>query len=388
MTGEGEALRRWQGPARVVGWLFLLVAATAVAVNARHPFQMDFVSYWSAAWLASDGQALAAYNIAVHRAVEARVVAFDGLMPFPYPPAYLILLLPLAWLPYPAAAGVWIALTLAGYALAARRLMPEAGWLAVAFPPVLINMVIGQNGLLTAALFIGGLALLPRRPFLAGLLMGCLVVKPHLGLLLPLAFVAGREWRAFAGATLSSVGLLLIGLVAFGPASHAAWIAQMPLYGSIVSEGLVGWHKMASVYAALRLAGLPAYAAWVMHGIVALAAAALVWRVWRAEAGFGARGAALAAATALISPYLYAYDIVLLVVPFVWLARDRSLQPLLALLWLVLLANVAQNWGWNGAVNLTPLVPILLLVLVARRLQRGGEGRGGAAAPGRPRLVG
>ena len=37
---------------------------------------------------------------------------------------------------------------------------------------VLINAITGQAGFLTAALFLGGIALLPKGPFLAGLLLG------------------------------------------------------------------------------------------------------------------------------------------------------------------------------------------------------------------------
>ena len=69
----------------------------------------------------------------------------------------------------------------------------------MAMPPVLINAITGQAGFLIAALFIGGMALLPKRPLLGGMLLGLMVIKPQLGLVLPFALAAGREWRAFAG---------------------------------------------------------------------------------------------------------------------------------------------------------------------------------------------
>ena len=48
------------------------------------------------------------------------------------------------------------------------------GWLlALAFPVVFTNTLVGQNGFLTAALIGGTLYLLPVRPILAGICLGC-----------------------------------------------------------------------------------------------------------------------------------------------------------------------------------------------------------------------
>jgi hypothetical protein len=41
---------------------------------------------------------------------------------------------------------------------------------------------------------------LERRPYLAGSLFGLMIFKPQLGLLLPVALIAGRQWRVFAAA--------------------------------------------------------------------------------------------------------------------------------------------------------------------------------------------
>ena len=366
MFGEGEALSRLQWPARLVGYAFIFVACLGITLNLAKPFMIDFISYWAAAVLALDGNALGAWDIDLHKAVQESVVEFDGLMPFPYPPPFLALLLPFGLLGFPAASGLWIALTFIAYGIAGKHFAPRAGWLLAAFPPVIINAIIGQNGLLTAAIFLGGLVLLPKRPFLAGALLGCLIIKPHLGLLLPFVFIAGGQWRAFLGAAVSVPALLLAGLLAFGPASYVAWIEQAPLYASIVAEGLVGWHKMASLYAALSLAGLPSALAWTVHLAVAASAAVAACLLWRRNPDAGARGAVLATATVLGSPYLYTYDLVILVVPFLWLARSERNWPVLGPLWALLLVNVIQNCGFAKGFNLTPLVPLGLMFLLIR----------------------
>src|SRR5205085_11486975 len=143
--------------------------------------------------------------------VQLKVATFGaGEMPFPYAPAFLLLTMPFGLLPYPAGLILWSLVGYAIYLLIARRLSPEGIWVAAAFPPVFANAALGQNGFFMAVIFLAGLLLLERRPFLAGLVLGCLILKPQLALLLPVATIAARQWRTIAGAILSSVAVMLL----------------------------------------------------------------------------------------------------------------------------------------------------------------------------------
>jgi hypothetical protein len=366
------------GPYRRVGTA-LAVAVILVSIaeflwNAHAPSDRDFISFWGAARLALEGMPAAAYNLDTLHALQSSVASSDGgKLPFPYPPAFLLFVMPFALLSFPAAMALWASATFALYMAAARHAFPNSGWLAAAFAPVFANAALGQNGFLTASLFIGGLLLLGKRPFLAGLLLGCLAMKPQLGLLLPVALVAARQWRAIAGAAASSVGIIVLGLAVFGLAATQAWVGQMPLYASIARDGLVGWEKLASVYAAARQIGLPPEAAFALHVAFATAAAAVVWRVWGSDAEPLAKAAALAAGTMLISPYLFLYDGVILALPFLWLAAAGERPAVLAPLWLLPFVSIAQIGAFGGTVNLLPLVPIALMVLMWLRLAPQGS---------------
>jgi hypothetical protein len=355
---------------RAFAYVFLFVSALCIFHNIRSAQQIDFISFWAAAKLALQGNAAAAYDIEAHKAVQDGLRAFATKMPFAYPPPFLLVVLPLGLLSYQIAAALWIAGSYLLYFHAAKRLLPNSGWLVAAFPPVLLNGMIGQNGFLTAALFVGGALCLARRPFVAGLIFGCLIIKPQLGMLLPLAFIAAGQWRAFAGAALSSAGLLLLAWFAFGTGAYAGMIEIAPVFASIASDGLVGWHKMGSVYASLRLAGLPPGAAWTVHILVALAAAAAVWAVWRRPVDPFAKAAVLAAASMLVSPYVYVYDAMLLILPILWLVGAGVDRRLIIALWLIPLISFLQSFGFNETVNLMPLLPIALLFLICRELRR------------------
>ena len=117
---------------------------------------------------------------------------------------FLAIVLPLALLPYNGALIVWTLVGLAAYLIVMWKIAPRRDtlWVALAFPGALLTILDGQNGLITAALFGGGLLLLERRPWVAGALFGLLCYKPQFGILLPLAFLAARQWRAAVGAAL------------------------------------------------------------------------------------------------------------------------------------------------------------------------------------------
>jgi hypothetical protein len=386
---EGVArLERLRLLAMAVSLCSLFLVVTALVTILRDPYQMDFISYWAAGKLALAGQAPLAYDFAAHRAVELQATMVAGI-PFGYPPAFLILAAPFAALPYGPAAVLWVVLTWAAYALAVRFWAPKAYWLAMAMPPLLINAVTGQAGFLIAALFIAGMALLPRRPLLGGILLGLIVMKPQLGLVIPFALAAGRDWRAFLGAAASAAGVLLVGLLLFGWQSYAAWLHNAGLYSSVVADGLAGWQRMASVYAALRFDGLGAVPAWFAQGVVGLAALAAACLIWRRTSDRDARAAALASATALASPYLFGYDLLLLVMPLAWLVARGSVAPLLALCWALLLLGLLQALGWAGGPNLAPLVGIILLALTWRESQRDlGLSTSASEVVPEPRLAG
>jgi hypothetical protein len=366
-AGDPYARYRFVGNVFVV--VLVLAALSEFSRNFIQPSDRDFLAPWAAAQLALAGRPWLAYESSALHALQSAVATFGSAtaeLPFPYPPAYLLLVIPLGLMSFPAGLAAWSVSSFAFYLFAARRLMPRSGWLAAAFPVAFANAAIGQNAFLTAGLFMAGMALLDTSPFAAGAVLGCLVVKPQLAILLPVALVAGRQWRAVAGAAASSMAILLVGLGLFGPATTAAWLNEAPLIVKVTGEGLMGWGKLASVYAAARQMAVPAGPAIAIHLIVAAAAAALVWRMWSSPAGPGAKVSMLAAGSMLMSPYVFYYDALILVPSFLYLARSGERPGVLFALWCIPLLLIAQIGGGDFA-NLNALVPVALMALTYRR---------------------
>src|SRR5450759_1306515 len=108
----------------------------------------------------------------------------------------------------------------------------------------------GQNGAWSAALLGGGLSLLERRPVAAGMLFGLFVYKPHLALLIPVALIAGRQWRALIAAGVTTVIVLALSVVLFGPDVWADWLRNVSvLREAFLERGDGVWHRMLSVFA-------------------------------------------------------------------------------------------------------------------------------------------
>jgi len=247
-------------------------------------------------------------------------------------------------------------------------------WLLAGFSAVWINFMHGQNGFLTAALAGAGILCLRKRPYLAGVFIGLLAIKPHLALLFPVALVAIGAWRTLATAAATAFALTAAGTAVLGRATLAACLNGLGEARHFLEDGGLPWQKMPTVFAFSRLLGLPVAVAYGLHIVVAVGAALAVWHVWRRCSDWELRGAALMTATFLISPYVFDYDLAWLAFPIAWLAlkgirggwlgREREI---LTAAWILpfLMAPIASTIS----LQIGPFVLIALLWIVVRRAE-------------------
>ena len=340
-----------------VAALFCGIIAATCWIMLTDPKPVDFLSFWAAGRMVSEGAGAQIYDIEAHRAVE-RTVSAVGILPFPYPPPFALMLSPFGLLPFGLGFAAWVALTGVFYVFAARPWMQDR--LALAQPSVLVNGFIGQNAFLTSGFFLAGLHLLKTRPLIAGAVLGLLAIKPQLAVMLPIAMIAGRHWRAIAGGALSALLLLLVGLATLGSASYAAFFEMLSTYTGFVAQSRWPWRELASIYALLRYFGLAAGIAMAVHVAVAAAAAVMVWQSWRQDRP--GKEAVLAAATLLATPYLLTYDGVLLGLPVAWLMFTGNRAVAALLIWGLSLLSVVAVAGIYDLPNMLSLGALIALV--------------------------
>jgi hypothetical protein len=355
------AAKPYRYVAFAIAILFVVLGVDAVALtyngNGSTP---DFLSFWAAGRLAIRGDAALAYDIIRHHAVELQGVTNAPHLPFPYPPPFLLFVAPFGVAPFWLAFGAWVALGAALYTVCVRGLLEIRFALAQAAAGV--NLVIGQNGFLTAAIFIAGTALLSTQPFVAGAILGLLVIKPQLAVLLAVAVIAGRNWRALAGGAVSSIMMGTLSLLLFGPAAYRGFVGILPHYAQLMTDARWPWGELASAFALLRLFGLPQGPALAIHTLIAIVAAAATWRAWALK--LDERVPILAAATLLIPPYLFTYDALLLTVPLAWLLQHRAPHWQLLSLWALSLFPIVSYF--TQLPNTVPLAAIFCLWLLHR----------------------
>jgi hypothetical protein len=329
----------------IASLMFLFATSRGTLDWMGRPLGTDFSNVWTAGRMALEGRAADAWNWGLHFAVQ-REFHGDPAVPtfgWHYPPPFLLLASALATLPYVGALVVWQLATIIPLAAMIHRLVPsrETLLLVLAAPVTLVCLTHGHNGFLTALLLGGGLALIDRRPFLAGLLFGCLIYKPQFGLILPPLLLAMRSWRGIAGACTSAGLLVAITLAVWGWPVWQAFIDSLPLTKAVVIEqGATGWHKIMSPFSAVRAWGGSVGLAYAVQLLFVLAAvAASVFGALRSDRP-ELRNAIVCAAVLISTPYVLDYDLVVLLPALAFLWRDGQRHgflpwdaTLMALVW-------------------------------------------------------
>ena len=213
----------------ILAVLGVLIGCMAWWVLAQHPsyldaaghyYGQDFINYWAAPQIARHDVAalfsIPDYNQAVEKLYGESMAAHV----WSYPPQALLLFAPFSLASLKASFALW---TLAGLGLfffCAYRAAPAQPRLALLLtcfaPATLLNGVYGQNGFFTAALTLGALWLLQKRPALSGMLLGLLTFKPQLGIIWPFLLIVQRQWRTIVIAVLTAAALVAVSMAVYG----------------------------------------------------------------------------------------------------------------------------------------------------------------------------
>lgn len=320
------------------------------------------------------------------QAVEALAVQHAGipeekffLARFPYPPWYALSTFYLGLMPVRAAGTLWFELNLAMLFLSVWLL--TEGWpgrarllafpLALFFLPVLGALSVGQYDfpvLLGASLLIYSL----RRENVSLTVLGMVLLtfKPHLGALLLLSVVGWMYWARSSFGRRVTRPLLAAGVLLFaaGFIADPGWAASYP-------RMLLGYQSEGNVSTCSECASLPVYlsrwlfdgslaaAAWMAIALLVLLAVSLSFIRQFLKSPDLLLCAALLV-TLLVSPYLYNYDYLLLLVPFAVLWNHSSLaQKILVLLCYLTPTLAILLFGREGNISLVVVSLVMMLLL-------------------------
>ena len=332
----------------------------------------DFQAFWSGARILVDHGPVAVFDLDLQERVQAEA-GFGEMIAYVNPPPFLLTVFWLGVLPFGAAWIAWVGVTFAiWFAAMARAYRGDLLLPLLAFPATYLAAAHAQNGFLTGALLAGAVLALRRSPWLCGILLGMLIIKPHLALLAPFWLLARGEWKAIAGGMIGAAGMIGLSLIFYGPQSWLAYPEAFEVSRQLMAQGpSVFWLRMTTPYAILRYYATPE-AAMVVQGAITLALLAVTMIFARRTRDAQASGALMLAATAVASPYLFSYDLPFLAVPVFWLivdGRARGWRPYekIAVVALYLSPLATRAVALPLEINLMPIPALAMVALIWNR---------------------
>jgi hypothetical protein len=349
------------------------------------PLAADFSNFWAASKLALSGNPALAYNVDVLHNLELQALGAQhrNLSGFYYPPVFLMMIIPLGFMPYLLSFSIWIGITLILYMYVLYRISTHQILIPLMFlfPGMYQNFIFGQNAFLSGFILGGALLLLDNSPLLSGCLIGFLCYKPQFIILILLALLVGRFWKTLIAALATSLILLFASFLLFGREVWLAYFAVMSLPMKLLEIGWAPWSLMSTFFAATLSAGFDVKVAYLVQGVVMLIVVGGVAWVWLRKTNLAVRGSVLTLGLLLFTPYAFVYDLALLALPLCWLwedgrARGRLPGELILLLcgWLmpIFVTLIWDNVNiLHGRLQIAPVVlaALFLLALIKSKSQ-------------------
>jgi hypothetical protein len=333
----------------------------------------DFFAIWSFAKYPLTNHAVEIFDRSVLQEFQGSLGSAPWMnLPYPYPPSFLLLILPFGVMDYYAAYAAWILGTFALYfAVSWHRAWPRsAAFIIILAPVTILTFAYGQTGFLTSALMVGGFRFIATRPILSGLLLGLVSIKPQLAILIPIALISARLWRTLTAAGVTVLVLILVSSAAFGWSIWPLWLSQLLAHADWSLA--VKPQYMPTIIANLTFLGVDLTTVRFIQLAVAVVVAGIIWACFhRGVTNLGI--SALFVGTFLATPYAFVYDMPMVTNAVLAVINDdrkmrRSVpipEALILALALLLPALMVETWR-PGAIRSIPL--ILLFGLIVWRL--------------------
>jgi hypothetical protein len=333
-----QAAGKWLTPRRVRAHAIVLAVCLwgVCAVDFATPglydragnikFQ-DFLPFYVSAQLVAQRRAVEIYKPQAVADSERTIVpqSISVRLPYLYGPQVALLLVPLARFSFPAAARIWVALSLLVYVgciylvwKACPGLRSHGGVVAlcaIAFPPLFHFFVRGQLSALVLACFtVAFLAFRTDRQWLAGIALGFLIFKPQFLVAVPLVLLLAQAWKAFAGLLVAAAAQLAFTAMYFGSGvMHAyldtLWHISRAIDASELSLAPIQMHSLRAFWSLLVPSPEIALVLYVLSSLVIVVMAAAIWK---SSSPLALRFTALTVAAVLVNPHLFVYDLLVL----------------------------------------------------------------------------
>ena len=299
----------------------------------------DFIQFYISARLITEGRTGDLYDQKIASAELHRIVQQPTrvVLPTVYGPQVSLLFIPLARLPFLAAASVWTATSVVLFFFCLHRIWKSCPNLrhysgmvvlsAICFPPFFHFFLRGQISVLVLACFTAAfLAFRSGSHWLAGAALGLLAFKPQFLVAIPLALLLAYAWKTLAALVITASAQLTLTWMYFGTAVMRAYVdtlLHIPRWIAIAEPGAAQaqMHSLRSFWILLVPWPIAALTLYVVCSIVVVTIAVASWK---SRGHLALRFSALVFAAVLINPHLFVYDLLVLA-PALLLLADWAL---------------------------------------------------------------
>jgi hypothetical protein len=338
----------------------------------------DYLAHWTGGRLLYTGAIDRLYDPHVQARIQQNAVGGHPLVSlYVAPPFIALLYAPLAALPYTLSCGVWtvisVALIVASFGLL-RPMLPLLGqryWrptmvLVAASHPMLELVGSGQDSALSLFILVCGTRLLiAGRDVIAGALLAFGLLKPQMFILVPVVLLFRKRWSALTTWVLTALGLAGVSVALVGPAGIRSWIDLIltPEYQNIIQvDHAWKMQGISSLLASVAPSGIAKSAEYVGVGIAAAIVGAFLHNLARHRGRPELEVWSFTfLTTALISPHLAIYDLVVIIPSMLYLLdryNTRAVRLSLLFLFLITWSMAARHvaaarlpWPLSGLVG-------------------------------------
>lgn len=320
------------------GWYVWTLATPGLRDRNGNLKGTDFLHFYALGSLAIEHRGADLYKMKAQAALAAqRVPAAAGIRYLPlYPPQVSLLFAPFARLHYGWALSLWWICTAILYGAccyAIWRVCPNlsvhgvtVAILALAFPAFWHVIAWGQTSALALVCFTAIYFLLRgKREFAAGLVLGCLIFKPQLGLAAAVVFLTTGAWKIVAGAILSGIAEMSAGALYYGMQPLRRWIHLLRHVSELfplLEPKPYQTHSLRTFWTLLLPWPTLSFPAYILTAAFVLVLTIVTWK--RTES-LALKYSALLLASVLVAPHLTVYDLVILA-PAILLLSDWILS--------------------------------------------------------------
>lgn len=387
-----------------------LTAITLVNLSTRGPVDRagqikgaDFIGFYVLGSVARGAAVARLYDPTTERQAQVRLIPEAHEVQYlpVYGPQVYLFFSPFARWPFERALLIWTMISALIYGVCCavvwrscaslREDWPTVAIVAAANPAFFNLMLHGQSSALALAFITAAYcALKSGKPFLGGLAIGMLAYKPQLGIVAAAVFVIDREWRIAAGAIVAASAQLGVAWAYFGTElMKSYWQAMLWLrqVNQLLAIKPYQMHSLSEFWTLLLSYNAAAGTMYVISAILTIALSAIVWR---SAAPLSLRYSMLLLGTALVSPHLYVYDLVILAPAFLLItdwtlvhADNRFARPMQLLVYLCYALPLIGVAAQFTHVQLSVVAMGALCVVIARAaLRSAGSGGDDTAAVG------